>query len=64
MGVICQDEGKDKEKNSFSHKNTKDTSSNSEKIIFPKKRDEISLRDSKNIKSCKNKVIIDINLLK
>ena len=63
MGVICQDEGKDKEKNSFSHKNTKDTSSNSEKIIFPKKRDEISLRDSKNIKSCKNKVIIDINLL-
>ena len=59
MGVICKDEGKEKgkEKESFSHKNTKDTMTTSEKNDFPKKREEIK------IISCKNKVTIDTNLL-
>ena len=57
MGVICKDEGKEKEKDSFSHKNTKDTMTTSEKNDFPKKREEIK------IISCKNKVTIDTNLL-
>ena len=55
MGVICKDEGKEKE--SFSHKNTKDTMTTLEKNEFPKKREEIK------IISCKNKVTIDTNLL-
>ena len=55
MGVICKDEGKEKE--SFSHKNTKDTMTTLEKNDFPKKREEIK------IISCKNKVTIDTNLL-
>ena len=55
MGVICSDERKDK--NSFSHKNTKDTLTTSEKNDFTKKKEEI------NIVSCKNKVTIDTNLL-
>ena len=57
MGVICKDEGKEKEKESFSHKNTKDTMTTLEKNDFPKKREEIK------IISCKNKVTIDTNLL-
>ena len=55
MGVICKDQ--EKGKDSFSHKNTKDTMTNSEKNDFPKKREEI------RIVSCKNKVTIDTNLL-